>query len=513
GTDTLTALIEVVTGESATSFIEERILTPLSMKMSACVMTEGHPLRELGCSKYAGAPGAWSKFWSTDQPPIFPFFLGSQGLYSTLEDYARFMDFWSRKGRSREARLLRASNVRKALSPGKYPLGSPTGFPELKTHYGSLMQLWAKTDDNGKSEVVVFGHTGSDGTHAWVFPEQNAMVLYFTQSRGTMSGLQVEEALGQLFLGVPYDPNQAAPPLDQYLGYYWEGPGDLYRGIVRDGDDMSLEIIGKGVVPLVFIGEDRWKLKSDPSTVLKFDRSSNGEVTGYHIGDHMEYRFKPSELLPSVDDLAQRIAEVHRLDLVETLGPIRVRGHTTIDAQNISGEIESLLEWPNKFRYEFVAGKLFERVAYDGETVRYEDVNQTLTTIEGARAQALRQENDFARFGNWRDWHSTLEVIQKVRFGNEEAFLVRTGDVTAPASTLFVSVDSGRLLAVADLLLSPMGRMGRRAHFSDFRDVSGMLLPFHYEIEFANPMIGTVVTDISEIELGADLGEKVFQLE
>ncbi|MFT5287646.1 MAG: CubicO group peptidase (beta-lactamase class C family), partial [Planctomycetota bacterium] len=41
GTDTLTALIEVVTGESATSFIEERILTPLSMKMSACVMTEG----------------------------------------------------------------------------------------------------------------------------------------------------------------------------------------------------------------------------------------------------------------------------------------------------------------------------------------------------------------------------------------------------------------------------------------------------------------------------------------
>ena len=74
------------------------------------------------------------------------------------------------------------------------------------------------TNRYGEEEVVAFGHTGSDGTHAWVFPKQQAMVFYFTQSRGNSTGIQVEEVLGELLLGVPYDANEAAPPFEQYLG-------------------------------------------------------------------------------------------------------------------------------------------------------------------------------------------------------------------------------------------------------------------------------------------------------
>ena len=80
-------------------------------------------------------------------------------------------------------------------------------MPGLRCDYGFLMQLWTGAGEGGESderEVVAFGHTGSDGTHAWVFPEQKAMVLYFTQSRGTLTGMRVEELLGELFLGVPY---------------------------------------------------------------------------------------------------------------------------------------------------------------------------------------------------------------------------------------------------------------------------------------------------------------------
>ena len=74
----------------------------------------------------------------------------------------------------------------------------------LRLDYGELMQLWTGAGKAGHveggprkdgtamlRELVVFGHTGSDGTHAWAFPEQNALVLYFTQSRGTTTGLRV----------------------------------------------------------------------------------------------------------------------------------------------------------------------------------------------------------------------------------------------------------------------------------------------------------------------------------
>jgi CubicO group peptidase (beta-lactamase class C family) len=137
GTDTLTALIEVVSGMSAADFVRTRVLAPLGMRDSACVLTEDHPLRARAIPKYVGSRGEWSRFWSPDGPPLFPFFLGSQGLYSTLEDYARFADFWRRKGRTAEKRLLAARHARKALTPGPYPPGGPTGLPGLRTDYGS----------------------------------------------------------------------------------------------------------------------------------------------------------------------------------------------------------------------------------------------------------------------------------------------------------------------------------------------------------------------------------------
>ena len=87
-------------------------------------------MRARGCAKYAGSPGMWTRFWGPADPPLFPFFLGSQGLYSTLEDYARFMDLWRNKGRVGKQRLLAGRSVRKALTPSPPPFPGQTGFPD-----------------------------------------------------------------------------------------------------------------------------------------------------------------------------------------------------------------------------------------------------------------------------------------------------------------------------------------------------------------------------------------------
>jgi len=515
GTDTLTALIEVVTGAPAVDFVRTRLLEPLGMQDSVCVMTEDSPLRARGLVKYAGTRGQWTRFWGPDEPPLFPFFLGSQGLYSTLPDYARFMEFWQRKGRAGKERLLGSRFVRKALTPSPYPLGGPTGFPGLRSDYGFLMQLWTgpSEDEEGERDVVAFGHTGSDGTHAWVFPEQKAMVLYFTQSRNNTTGLRVEERLGELFLGVPYDSNLAAPPFEQYLGYYWEGEGDLYRAIVRDGEDLALEVMGKIVVPLTFAGEDRWKFQPNPSVVLAFDRSETGEVTGYHIGDHQEFRFTPSTDLADVDELALRVAETHRIDLVESLGPIRLNSELTFKKLGLSGEVETSLAWPDRFLVDTVIGEEFERSSFDGEQVRYAAKGKPTSTLEGPRAEQARRDSIFVRLGDWRRWYPRLQMIQRFELGGKSVLLVRAGDTSAPAPTLYVDSETGQLLREDSMAYIPnLGRIGRRLTFGDYRDVSGMLLPFRLEIELANPMIGMIVSEVTEVEVGVELPEGVFQL-
>jgi len=100
GTDTLTAIIEVVTGAPAEAFIEERILTPLGMADTRCILGTDDPLRARASSNHVGNAGAWRRYWQPEDEPLFPVFLGSQSLYSTTRDYARFLDMWLRRGLS-----------------------------------------------------------------------------------------------------------------------------------------------------------------------------------------------------------------------------------------------------------------------------------------------------------------------------------------------------------------------------------------------------------------------------
>ncbi len=517
GTDTLTALVEVVSGMSAQEFVTSQLLEPLGMTDSACVMSEGLPLRERGCAKYGGSTGQWTQFWNPQKPPLFPFFLGSQGLYSTTLDYARFLEFWMRNGRVGKQRLLKSGSVRKVLKEGAHPMRGPTGFPGLETGYGSLMQLWTAAnaeEPEGERDLVVFGHTGSDGTHAWAFPEQKAMVLYFTQSRGTITGLRVEEVLGDLLLGVPFDANQAAPPLEQYLGYYWEGENDKYRSIIRDGEDLALEIGGTAVVALSYIGEDRWKFRQNPSMVVAFDRDEAGQVTGYHIGDHQEFRFEPSTDLPAIEDLAAQVEAAHRIDLLESHGAVRMQGTIQIEKQGIEGTVTSLMAWPDRIRMESEASGQKERVSFDGELVRYDSTASPLAILEGERADQVRYGSPYYHYSHWMTRTPKPRVIQRVVREGRAALLVRMGDTQAAAETLIVDPETGRVMGSDVVVYMPMlGRIGQKSRHGDFREVEGMTFPFRTEVEYPNPMIGTIVLTISECTIESSVEEGAFNLE
>jgi len=497
--------------------VRERLLEPLGMHDSTCLMSEGHPLRERACSAYVGSPGAWTRFWDPSQPQLFGVFLGSQALYSTAVDYARFLELYLRRGRVGGQRLLRASSVRSTLEPGAWPLPSATGFPGLRTDYGTLMQLWtrpAAEGADGKRELVVFGHTGSDGTHAWAFPEQEAMVLYFTQSRGNTTGLRVEERLAELFLGAPFDPLQAAPPLEEYQGYYWEGEGDLYRAIVRDGEDLALEIIDKALVlPLDYLGEDRWRLRQEPSTVLAFDRDESGSVTGYHIGEHREFRFTPRADLPPADEIAARVAAAHRLERLAEAGVVRLRGRVDIPKLDMHGESTLWLAWPDRWRADEVVGEERGSLAFDGTTLRSATSAKPAAPLEGAAADLLRQGDPFLRFGDWRRDGARLTVIQELGSGDRRVLLVRAGDASRPAPTLFVDPVSGRLMSVAGLtFIDGLGRVGQKVRFDDWREVAGALLSFRVEVELAHPLIGKVLNVYEDFEAGVEVDAGWFSL-
>lgn len=515
GTDTLTALIEAVSGTTARDYVRTRVLEPLGMTDSVLVFARDDPRRARACTAYAGSKNAWTAFWTPRDEPLFGTFLGSQSMYSTTVDYAKFLQLWMNRGRVDRQRVLRAKWVRETLQPGPHPMRGPTGFPDAETAYGRLMQLWTAPTDvgDGERDVIAFGHSGSDGTWAWAFPEHDTLVLYFTQSRGNITGVRVEAALGELILGEPFDANQLAPPFEQYVGYYWEGPGDRYRSIVPDGDDLALEILGKGVVPLDYIGEDRWRLRPQPANVLQFHRDAAGVVTGYSIGEHREFRFEPGAELPDIDELAARVAAAHGMAKLAEVGPMRRSGTWRAEQVDMGGTVGSLVAWPDRMRDDVEIGEDVEVSAFDGDRVWVHSSLQPRQEVEGDQLRWMRDEFAPALFGDWREHYPVRRVVQEYELDGRRVWMVRLGGVDGPATTVYVDAETNLVVGTDSFAVVPsLGRVGKRQRFLDHRDVQGMQWPARVNVVFAGSPVGVLRVAYDEFELGVDVPEGAFEL-
>ena len=116
----------------------------------------------------------------------------AQGFYSTTADYARFLAMVMDGGVVDGTQLLSKAAITRMLTPvSKSTI--PTGFAGLRSSYGQLMHLYHKD-----GEVIAFGHSGSDGTYAWAWPARDLMVLYFTQSRGSITMNRMEAVIDSL---------------------------------------------------------------------------------------------------------------------------------------------------------------------------------------------------------------------------------------------------------------------------------------------------------------------------
>lgn len=516
GTDTLTAVIEAVTEGSAEQFVHDRILEPLGMKESVTTLTDEHQLRERIAAKYIGSPGNWTKYWDASKPTLFPCFLGSQGLYCTIFDYARFCSLWLNQGKDEGHQLLNPELMKWALTPGPHAMNGNTGLPNTKSEYGSLMMVWTADEEvkpGADPKVIAFGHNGSDGTHAWVFPEQNAMAFYFTQSRGTSTGFQVEEVLGEVFLGVDAPTAQVAESVEPYLGYYREHEDDSYRAVVRDGEDLALEVPGKGVLRMEYVGDDQWRIPEE-GVSMQFQRSEAGDVVSFELAGKQEFKFAPDQDLPTPQAVADMVSRAHKLDRLEELGPMQIKTNITFTRTGMSGVIESTYVWPNQVRLDAVIGPEFENVAFDGSRSWYHSRLKPLAEVSGLQAEQARLDNHFARFSRLLDWHPKLHVVQKLHRANKDLLLVRTNTTSAPARTLFIDAASGQVLGEDNVpVLDSLGRMGQRLRFNDFREIEGMLLPYQMQIRYSNKMIGTLKVEVTDVGFGADLAEGFFQLQ
>jgi CubicO group peptidase (beta-lactamase class C family) len=273
GTDVAAALVQVVSGRPFAEFVRTELLEPLGMTDTFFGTDASDPRWGRIASAYFGSPGSWVRFWNpADGKPLYPFAWGSQTLYSTPRDYARFLQLWVDEGRVGGRQLLSKEAVARQTTPVSpmSMLGSdarvPTSFRGLEVHYGQMAVMHVEAGHPDR--VRILGHSGSDGTNAWAWPDRDLMVLYFTQSRGGATPLRFEEALDRFLInpGMPAEPVPVAYQgyLGRYVANFGRFANEVFEVRWRNGK-LVLDIPSELVLDLVWLEDaKRWAAEIAP---------------------------------------------------------------------------------------------------------------------------------------------------------------------------------------------------------------------------------------------------------
>ena len=314
GSESLGAVVEIVSGQPLDEFITERLLIPLGMNDSFSFNRESSndPLWDRVCSLYVGFTGDWTKIWEPAGQSLYPFVFGSQSLYSTPMDYAHFLAMWMDGGlTASDERILSNDAIERTLTPVSEmtSLGSnvrsPCGFDGLWAFYGQMSVLYVPSEHLSGAKAEIIGHSGSDGTIAMAWPELDLIICYFTQSRNGLTAIKIQRDIDRLLINpgkTPTIPEEYMP----YVGVYQANSG-AYRGM-----EFTVFVFNGNLavdIPNILFFELQeptsagfWKFTMDPSAYITFEEDTDGIVTGMRFHEPGATRYLTKIQTTQVDN-------------------------------------------------------------------------------------------------------------------------------------------------------------------------------------------------------------------
>ncbi|HEU4836522.1 MAG TPA: c-type cytochrome [Pyrinomonadaceae bacterium] len=186
-----------------------------------------------------------------------------------------------------------------------------------------------------------------------------------------------------------------------------------------------------------------------------------------------------------------------------------------VERAKASGPIEIVFKQPNKARItETLTSGVVTR-GWNGTTAWVQTsraVNQVtgenLKTMKAMPATSIVSDGLFSPI-KILDATSRATLIGVVRINDRESYQVTIEDSSTPSIQLFFDVESGLLLRRVNVTNTMLGPLNVQWDFSDYRDVSGIKLPFLIRTSDVSSY-DTVVRRFSEIKIDSSVKENVF---
>jgi hypothetical protein len=389
------------------------------------------------------------------------------------------------------------------LSPGSNA-PYPTALDPLRPYYARHWMVYIPPEKTTAEKLPAFGHGGSDGTLALVFPEQDLIACYFTQSRGGTSVFRFEELLAPL-VGLKRPPLRTRLPVDElkpYLGSYRDAGGTKRAWVTLHGKRLRVELAGVGaLLPRWPDASGRWALgETEPGVALSFDRSDAGEVTGMRLWQnekslfHLQ-RILPGGDLPSVEQVMAFRREKQGGDRIDALQSLELKGNLRVGATQLDFTI--LATRPDRVvrRIRLPAGT--ETTVFEGKRVSKQSPGRPVEELGDLWRDEAVRINPIARLRDWRELSVAVAVAGKDRLGDEDVWIVRVECEFSPPLTRHVSTKTGLLLKEeAWVTAKGVGTVPLTVHYEDYRKVAGVPIPFRLTSE--SRLTGKQVVRVTE---------------
>jgi CubicO group peptidase (beta-lactamase class C family) len=179
GFDTLGRIVEIVSGQPFDQFLRQRVFDPLGMKDVSFYPTDTLEPR-MPTVYQIGPKGTMVKNANSGGMQSKVYFMGSGGLITTAEEYAKFAQMLANGGELNGKRLLSPRTVT-FMSSVHAPDTLPGRLPG--EGYGLSVRV-VKHAVEGASRLSdgSFGWSGAYGTHFWVDPKEEIIAVMMIQT-------------------------------------------------------------------------------------------------------------------------------------------------------------------------------------------------------------------------------------------------------------------------------------------------------------------------------------------
>jgi CubicO group peptidase (beta-lactamase class C family) len=179
GMDTLGRIVEIVSGQPFDQFLRQRLFDPLGMKDVSFYPTETLEPRMVTAYQI-GPKGTMVKNANSSTMQSRVYFMGSGGLITTAEEYAKFGQMLANGGELNGKRLLSPRTV-SFMSAVHIPDTLPGRQPG--EGYGLSVRVVNHAVDGAlRVSDGSFGWSGAYGTHFWVDPKEEIVAVMMIQT-------------------------------------------------------------------------------------------------------------------------------------------------------------------------------------------------------------------------------------------------------------------------------------------------------------------------------------------